>query len=253
MPAGKSFEQNQGNIIDLSDDALEFQKLMASHDNFENEQYTKEVLGKLLILGVAARDCTPTALILRIDRPLMDGQLVQTQAIEILSDAAMAGLDRLKGNELTYSVNHSIYNQLFERFTDESHSEFVNSLAWAIDIKRNLVTDPNYEPSFQDRQGYKVFEARMLRASHMIFKDMFLGVAIARNVPAKYSDYFERMIDPVIAMEFLDIKYWQDAVSRVESLKRPELDNEKRFCVWALTKARKVRSENLDKFVVRTI
>ena len=87
MP-GKDEQSQQGfenapDVIDLTDGHIALQAALVEHNEFEKEQFTKDVLEKLLILGLAARDCNPAALILRYDRPLLDGQLVQSQAIRI--------------------------------------------------------------------------------------------------------------------------------------------------------------------------
>lgn len=239
-------------VIDLTDGASDMRTVMAEHTEFEKEQFTKEVLERLLILGLAARDCNPAALILRYDRPLLDGQPLQTRAIEIMEDTAMAGLDRLRGDGTTTTVDHSVYDQLFDRYTDSSHADFVDRLAWAVAIKRNLMRDPNYEVNIRERQLYKSFEARMVQASNKIFQDMFGSVALARNTPEKYQDFLERMVDPVIAMEYLDIKYWQDSLAHLERMDHPKLDRQKSFCTWIIAKGREVRAKHLGKFVAHT-
>ncbi len=225
----------------------------SSNELLHAEDHAKEALNKLLILGIAARDCETSTLLTRWDGKVIQGEHLQTKSIEILRDAAMAGMDRINGNFTTESVAHSIYDQLFDRFSDTSHLDLVNRLGWISQNKWKLFNQPSFELTSHERQLFKENEARVVRVSDKIFRDQFFAVAMARVVPKKYTNLLEEMIEPDVGVAFLNEKHLREKMEFAKTIGGPGSANEYRFWGWGILKGKQLRARMLGSLASQTL
>lgn len=223
-------------IIDLRGHA-ETQTILHEDDEFmqgaERDEFVAQVFNKVLLVGIAARDAHPGTIILRNDRQLHDGRWLQQESIEILQSAAMAGLDRLRGNNFMDTVDHAVYERLFERTEDETHTDFIGRLAWVAQQKWHLLTDKDYEMPLADREKFKEIETRLAIASNVLFKEMFYGMAVNKVTQTEAAIQLDNLLEPSIAAEFLDPEYWHTALRYTERRKRT-LHRDYLYYMWLI-------------------
>jgi len=224
-----------------------------TNETLQRDDHVREALNKLLILGIAARDCKTSTLLTRWDGKTIQGQQLQASSVEILRDAAMAGMDRINGNFTTSSVAHSIYDQLFDRFSDTSHLDLVNRLGWISQNKWKLFNQPRFEFSSHERQLFKENEARVVRVSDKIFRDQFFAVAMARVVPDKYANLLEEMLEPDVGVAFLNEKHLREKMEFAKTIGAPGSANEYRFWGWGILKGKQLRARMLGSTAAQTL
>lgn len=242
------YEQAQPDeeVIDLRETPSTEQVNTSAENGFRHEDHFQGSVNRILLLGVAGRDIFPSTLILRRDRQIPDGRWLQNESIEIVQNAAMAGLDRINGNFLTESIDHSVYDQLFDRFADNTHGEFVERLAWMGRMKWHLINDAQFEMRPEERQMLKDSELRMTKASNKLFRDLFFPIATAETVPEKYRNWLNEIIDPAVGIEFLSSLYWQDALQYTSKNNRAGI-KEFRYYSWIREQGTKLRTRHSHK------
>lgn len=242
-------EQKRDGIIDLRSANYTEEVTSDVGNEVLRDENLRTAINKILLLGIAARDITPHTLILRRDRQLKDGRWLQEESINILRDAAEAGRDRVVGRFTTDLPYHSVYDQLYDRFSFNSHYYFVERLDWFSSVKWNLMNDTQFEMRTEERQLLKDLEMRITKISNKLFRDMFYKIATSEHVPEKYTNLLEELIDPAIAIEFLSSKYWMDALQYTGKVDRTDM-NEFKYYSWIREQELKIRGHHAGRLAL---
>lgn len=252
LPYESEGEEREDLIVDLRSPAPDLEQVLREDDEFrraaERDEFVGKVFNKVLLVGVAAREANPGTVILRNDRQLTDGRWLQKESIEIMQSAAQAGLDRLRGNEFIDSVDHAVYERLFERTEDKTHEEFIERLAWISQNKWHLLTNNDFEMSREEKDKFKDIESSLAIASNLLFREMFYGITVNESSRTDAAILLDNIIDPAIGVEFLNPSYWHNSLLYADRRRRT-LHRDYLYYAWLIEQgsllARVLRSGQL--------
>lgn len=220
------------------------------------DSVASEAIRKVMIIGVAARHGEVDALRMHWgERFYVDGQPLQKVALEALRDAAIAGIDRLDGDNGVHTPAHSVYDQLFVRSRDKTHADFVERLSWMSQNTWKLFNFREFELTTEQEQQFIANERRLMLAADQLFHDLFFVVAKSNDLPDKYVDLIDQVLGDDVASLYLDKRYIIGMLKFVKTphtvLKNP-LD-EVHFYEWMLQQEQRLRIRQVGKFATANL